>query len=57
MSSTAPKPGDKAAAFTGLIGGAIVILVILYGMVQWTNSRFEGHGPPAAGQTQTKTAH
>jgi hypothetical protein len=31
------------AAFTGLIGGAILLGAILYGVVQWTNARFEGH--------------
>ena len=38
-------PSDKKAAFTGLIGGAILILVLCYSMVTWTNSRFEGHTP------------
>jgi len=38
---------DMGAAFTGLIGGAILLGAILYGVVQWTNSRFEGH---AAGE-------
>ena len=36
---------DKKAAFTGLIGGAILILVMCYAMVMWTNSLFEGHTP------------
>jgi hypothetical protein len=34
---------DLGAAFTGLIGGAILLGAILYGVVQWTNARFEGH--------------
>ena len=34
---------DMGAAFTGLIGGAILLGAILYGVVQWTNARFEGH--------------
>jgi hypothetical protein len=34
---------DMGAAFTGLIGGAILIGAILYGIVLWTNSKFEGH--------------
>ncbi len=42
-------PEDKKAAFTGLIVTAVIILVSLYGMVQWTNAQFEGHGEaPAA---------
>ena len=56
MSSTQPKPGDMKAAFTGLVVGAVAILVVLYGVVQWTNGRFEGHAPPAAGAPAT-TAH
>jgi hypothetical protein len=31
------------AAFTGLIGGTIVIGLVLYGIVLWTNSIFAGH--------------
>jgi hypothetical protein len=39
--------GDRAAAFIGLIGGAIFIFGVLFGVVQWTNSRFAGHGEGA----------
>lgn len=35
---------DLPAAFTGLIGGAILLGAILYGVVLWTNKKFEGHG-------------
>lgn len=48
------QPEDKPAAFTGLIAGVIFVGVIMYGMVLWTNSRFEGHAPPAGAAT---TAH
>jgi hypothetical protein len=34
---------DIGPAFTGLIGGAILLGAILYGVVQWTNGRFEDH--------------
>lgn len=34
---------DLGAAFTGLIGGAILLGAILYGVVLWTNARFAGH--------------
>jgi hypothetical protein len=34
---------DMGAAFTGLIGGAIFIAAIMYGIVVWTNKQFEGH--------------
>jgi hypothetical protein len=42
--------GDKSAAFVGLIGGAITILLLVYGMVLLTNASFEGHegAAPAA---------
>ena len=31
------------AAFTGLIGGAIFIGAIMYGIVVWTNAQFASH--------------
>ena len=34
---------DMGAAFTGLIGGAIFIGAIMYGIVVWTNGIFAGH--------------
>ncbi len=34
---------DKGAAFAGLIGGAIFIAIVVYGLVVWTNSRFDAH--------------
>ena len=42
--NTMPKPGDKKAAFVGLVAGAIVIMATCYALVLWTNSLFEGHG-------------
>ena len=37
-------PGsDKAPAFIGLVGGALALLVVLYGIVHWTNVQFAGH--------------
>jgi hypothetical protein len=52
---SAPHPGDKSAAFTGLILGAIAIFVICFAVVRLTNAKFAGHSPagaaaPAAGQ-------
>ena len=38
---------DRAPAFIGLIGGAIFIFGVLFGVVQWTNSLFAGHGEGA----------
>ena len=55
---SAPLPGDKPAGFIGMIAGALVIGAILYGMVQWTDSRFEGHGKnPGAGQVAPAGGH
>ena len=45
---------DKGAAFLGLIGGLVFVIVVAYAVVVWTNGRFEGHqaggagAPPAA---------
>lgn len=35
---------DLGAGFMGLIGGAIFIGAILYGIVLWTNAKFASHG-------------
>ena len=35
--------GDMKAAYLGLVGGAILIGAILYGIVLWTNTIFAGH--------------
>jgi hypothetical protein len=50
---------DKGPAFLGLIVGVVALTAMMYGMVQWTNTRFEGHAAaapgaaaPAAGTTQ-----
>lgn len=34
---------DIGAGFMGLIGGAIFIGAILYGIVLWTNAKFASH--------------
>ena len=34
---------DKPSAFIGLIAGAIALLILVFGMVQITNAKFEGH--------------
>lgn len=43
MGGHAQQGSDKGAAFVGLIGGAIFIGAILYGIVIWTNGQFAGH--------------
>jgi hypothetical protein len=43
MGGHAQQGSDKGAAFAGLIGGAVLIGAILYGIVIWTNAQFAGH--------------
>jgi hypothetical protein len=50
---THPPARDKVPAFVGLVVGAIAIFIICFGVVKWTNARFDArHGatPAAAGQ-------
>jgi len=47
---------DKGAAFTGLIGGAILIGVILYGIVLLTNQHFAGEKAEHGGKTASRSA-
>ena len=59
---SAPLPGDKSAAYVGFFAGALVIGLFAFGMVKWTNGRFEGHhknpsaGVPAAQSNPTAAA-
>ena len=46
---SAPHPGDKSAAFTGLILGAIAIFVICFAIVRFTNAKYAGHSAAAEG--------
>ena len=53
---SAPLPGDKAAGYWGLVVASAFLLLVLGGIVKWTNIQFAGHGPaaahaPAAGQS------
>jgi hypothetical protein len=41
---------DKKSALMGFLVGAIVIFVVLFGMVRWTNSLFADHQAPAAAE-------
>ena len=36
------EPGDKRSAFMGMAITALLLFVFAYGIVLWTNSRFEG---------------
>ena len=47
---SAPHSGDKSAAFTGLILGAIAIFIVLFAIVRLTNAKYAGEheAAPAA---------
>ena len=51
------KEGDKAPAFIGLIGGAIVLTAFMYGIVVWTNAKYAGHGEAKEGTPAAATTH
>ena len=38
---------DRMPAFIGLVAGAVFIAAVLFGVVQWTNAQFAGHGEGA----------
>lgn len=38
---------DRKSALMGFLIGGLIILVVILGMVRWTNSRFETHEPAA----------
>lgn len=46
--STTHHPEDRRAAFTGLIIGAIALIVIVVAIVKVTNARIAAHEKPAA---------
>ncbi len=47
--SHAAPPSDRKAAYTGLIVGAVLVFLILYGVVKVTNARFAAeHGEHGA---------
>ncbi|MBL8961032.1 MAG: hypothetical protein JNJ98_14350 [Gemmatimonadetes bacterium] len=40
---------DKPAAFKGLIITALLLFVMSYGIVMWTNAKFASHSAAPAG--------
>jgi hypothetical protein len=56
MSGHQAEGSDTSAAFAGLIGGALFIGLILYGIVLLTNKQFEGHEAPAGEQKAAVTS-
>jgi hypothetical protein len=51
-----PLLGDKRAGFTGLIVGAVVLLIALYSIVHLTNQKYASHegARPKAEATKKK---
>jgi len=47
---------DKGAAYVGLFGGLVFVLIVVYAVVQLTNKKFEGHAPAGTPAAQT-TGH
>jgi hypothetical protein len=47
---------DRAAAYRGLILGAIAIAVLVVSIVKWTNSRYASEAPAKTGSTQSRAA-
>lgn len=45
------EPGDKRSAFVGMIVTAVLLFILAFGLVQWTNSRFAG-GEHGAAETK-----
>ena len=54
---SAPHPGDKSAAFTGLILGAIAIFVVCFAIVRLTSASFAGHSSAATGTPAPAATH
>jgi len=48
MSTATHHPEDRRAAYTGLIIGAVALIVIVVSIVAVTNARFASHERPAA---------
>jgi hypothetical protein len=46
----APLPGDKSAGYTGLVVGALALLLILGGIVKAVNAKYAREAPAAAAQ-------
>lgn len=43
---------DKSASLIGLFAGAILVLVMVLGLIKWTNNQFASHEAPAAESTR-----
>jgi hypothetical protein len=50
---SAPQPGDKSAAFTGLILGAIGLFLLCFAVVRLTNAAHHAETPAAGAPAST----
>ncbi len=48
MSASTHHPEDRRAAFTGLIVGAVALLILVFAIVKLTNAKYASHEKPAA---------
>lgn len=56
MAGHEKQQSDMGAAFMGLIGGTVLIGVVLYAVVLWTNKQFESHKTGGATHGATVSA-
>jgi len=52
MSASAYHPEDRNAAFTGLIIGAVALIILCFGIVKLTNAKYGAHEKPSAQATK-----
>jgi hypothetical protein len=52
MSTAAHHPHDRTAAFTGLIVGAVALVLLLFGIVKLTNASYASHEKPTAASSK-----
>jgi hypothetical protein len=57
MSGHQPHESDRAAAYRGLILGAIVLGVLLFTIVRLTNAHYASEGPKKAASAGTNHAN
>ena len=43
MSDHAHNPADRSGALGGFFGGVVALLIVLGGIVYWTNGRYAAH--------------
>lgn len=54
---SAPQPGDKAAAFKGLVVTTLLLVAMAFSIVLLTNRKFAGHEAEAAAPAAPAAKH